>query len=649
MSRTAAALKTESTPAKVETHQIAISELFLAKEAPKGANLEVRDSGAGSPMTDDELRASIYAKGIIYPLMFKEHQGKKYVVVGNRRLKELRKIFADALSTTVQCQNVDDFGGDWREIAMDTNLSLPPHLVERYEMIVQLAKEQKLTEREVCARYGMSDMQYRRVMALGKMSPEVRQAWKTGEISAKTAQIFTLQPDVKEQEKVLAAARKDCRGSRVDDWSVRRRIVPQSQSHNTAPKIAFVGVEAAKKAGAIKQEDLFGKDHIVSDFKVLNKMVGDKLAAACAELVKEGWSWAMPKDKLPGQEYEYGDVHPDKKKAVATAGEASRIADIDALLNGEDQDEDRDIDYEALEDEQTAIEQRIASRGFSPDQKKRAGCIVRIGHDGELAITYGKVKPAERQKVAAAERRATGTAKPKKKNKPGEVTLSNALAERLSQQLEKGLSEAMVAAPYTAIAGMIAGFASYGEVVSVDVGNVDDRVRYGRSSSGNSSKAFVTAFEGALKSSPEQQAVVLAGIASQALSLRTYNAANLPINWPGVQALAKALPKEVVNAKIRANFDVEAYFTGVDLATIVAAVSCSMGPDFARDVAKMKKGAAVKFAVEHLKKTKYLPPALRTPHYDGPIEKAEPKKAKPVKSVALAKERKPAKKAKAKK
>lgn len=634
------ALKTEVTAAKVPTHQIAISELFLAKEAPKSAALEVRDSGAGSPMTDDELRASIYAKGIIYPLMFKEHQGKKYVVVGNRRLKELRKIFADALSTTVQCQNVDDFGGDWREIAMDTNLSLPPHLVERYEMIVQLAKEQKLTEREVCARYGMSDMQYRRVMALGKMSPEVRQAWKTGEISAKTAQIFTLQPDVKEQEKVLAAARKDCRGSRVDDWAVRRRIVPQSQSHDTAPKIAFVGVEAAKKAGAIKQEDLFGKDHIVSDFKVLNKMVGDKLATACAELVKEGWSWAIPKDKLPGQEYEYGDVHPDKKKAAATATEALRLADIKKLLRSDDEDEE--VDYEALEDEETAIEQRIASRGFSDEQKKRAGCIVRIGHDGELLVTYGKVKPAERQKVAAAERRASGTTKPKKKNKPGEVTLSNALAERLSQQLEKGLSEAMVAAPYTAIAGMIAGFASYGEVVSVDVGNVDDRVRYGSNSRGNGNKAFVQAFEGALKSSPEQQAVVLAGIASQALSLRSYNATNLPINWPGVQALAKALPKEVVNAKIRAHFDVEAYFTGVDLATIVAAVSCSMGPDFARDVAKMRKGAAVKFAVEHLKKTKYLPPALRTPHYDGPIEKAEPKKAAPAKKA-------PAKKAKAKK
>ena len=64
--------------------------------------------------------------------------------------------------------------------------------------------------------------------------------------------------------------------------------------------------------------------------------------------------------------------------------------------------------------------------------------------------------------------------------------------------------------------------------------------------------------------------------------------------------------------------------------------------DFARDVAKMRKGAAVKFAVEHLKKTKYLPPALRTPHYDGPIEKAEPKKAAPAKKA-------PAKKAKAKK
>src|SRR5882762_11330323 len=106
---------------------MAINELHLAKEAPKGVHLQVRDSGSGSPLTDAELKASIYTNGIIEPLIFKIVESKKYVIAGNRRLRFLREIFHDAMAGQVQTRNVDDFGADdWREIAMNTNLSLPP-------------------------------------------------------------------------------------------------------------------------------------------------------------------------------------------------------------------------------------------------------------------------------------------------------------------------------------------------------------------------------------------------------------------------------------------------------------------------------------------------------------------------------------------
>jgi ParB family chromosome partitioning protein len=560
---------------------------------------------------------------------FKEHQGKKYVVVGNRRLKELRKIFADAMATTVQCQNVDDFGGDWREIAMDTNLSLPPHLVERYEMIVTLAKDQKLSEREVCARFGMSEDQYRRVMALGKMSPVVRAAWKAGEITAKVAQLFTLQPDPKEQEKIFEALKKAGRG--MDDWEARRRIVPSTQAQNAAQMIAFVGVEAAKKAGALKQEDLFtGENHIVGDQEALNKLVGDKMASACAELVKAGWSWAMPKDKLPENEYNYSDVHPDKKKAVATPEEKVRLTELRRLTSADNDDED--YDFEAGEDEIEAIEQRIASRGFSDEQKKRSGCILRVGHGGELQVTYGKVKPAERQKVAAAERRATGTVAPKKKTKPGEVAITNALAERLSQQFERALAESMPASPYVAVAAMIAGFASYGDVISVDVGKREAKY----SSQQANAKNFLQAFEGALKATPEQQVAMLAGIAKDALDLHAFNEEHLPGKKATVQALAAALKKDVVSRSMLAHFDAVDYFGSVDLKTCVEAVRvCGNDAEAAR-VAKLKKKDAAKVATDLAKKVGYLPPALRTAHYSGPVERAAAKKA-PAKKAAKAK------------
>lgn len=601
MRRIAAATETAA-HASVPVHMVAIADLYLASEAPKGIDLQVRDSGRGSPLTDAELKASLYDKGLIYAMIWKEHAGKKYVVAGNRRLKFLREIYADALATPVKTENIADYPGDWRDVAMDTNLALPPHLVERYEMIVRIAKDDKLSEHEVCARYGMSESQYRRVMALGKMAPVVRQAWKDSKIDARTAQAFTLEPDPKEQEKVfnrlVKAARqwRDEEGEdlkfRIDPHDVRGAIVPPSQQH-AAQLIAFVGLEAVRAAKLLKQEDLFGGDHIVTDLRGLNKLVGDKMAAECKKLIDLGWSWAVRKEDLVEKEYQFGDVRPDAKG------------------------------------------------NFSEAQMKRSGCILKIGHAGELVVLYGKIKPAEKQKVAAAERREAAPAKPKKKSKPGEVALTNALAERLSASLEKAISEAMTAAPYVAVAGMIAGFASYGEIVNVDVGKRPNQAaRY--SGRGQSEKQFEQVFAGAMKASPEEKAVMLARVAAEALDIQVMNASSTqPYQNSALQKMIAALPAAAVNKALRENFAASDYFGSVGLDAIVEAVRSVLGEGHAVKVAKMKKADAAKFAAANLPAKGYLPPALRTAHYKGPIEKApETRPASTTKKVAKKKKAK---------
>lgn len=643
----ATALKTESRSASVPTHMVAISDLYLASEAPKGADLQVRDSTRGSPLTDDELRASIYNNGIIVPLMWKEHAGKKYVVAGNRRLRMLREIFADSLSTPVKTENVADYPGDWRDIAMDTNLALPPHVVERYEMIARIAKEEKLPEAEICKRYGMSDSQYRRVMALGRMAPVVRDAWKASKIDAKTAQAFTLEPDAKEQEKIYLALEKQ---GRISDWNVRDRIVPPSQ-REVGQMVAFVGMDAVKKAKLLKQEDLFAGEsrgpghHVVTDVKGLKKLVGDRLAKVRDELVAAGWGWALPERELGAHEYQFGDLHPDPKKAKPTPEEKKRLAEIRNIVqNAVDTDLDSEEEDELIAEEER-IEQAIACRGFSADQMKRGGCILKIGHQGELVIVYGKVKPADKAKAGAAERRLSPSSKPKPKAKPGEVLMTHALADRMSANLEEAISAAMLSSPYVCVAAMIAGFASYGELITVSVGNADKNAKYDPKF--DEEKTFLQVFEGALKASPEEQVSMLAGVASKALEIHTFNAEAALFKKEGVptlQALTKALPKAALDKLLMDCFDAMDYFSNVSIQVIADAVSCSMGPDFARDVAKMKKKEAAKFAAEYVKAKNYLPPFMRTPHYTGPIEKAAaprstptPKKAPAAKKKAKAK------------
>lgn len=616
-----------------KTYQISISELYLAAEAPKGVNLVVRDSGSGSPMTDEELKASIYHHGILQPLIYKVHDSKKYVIAGNRRLRLLRQIFSDALTSDVPAQNVDDFGDvHWRQVAIDTNLSLPPHAVERYEQIVLLSKDLKLSPEDARLRFGLTPHQFNQIMALGKMSPLIREKWKAGEIDSRTAQAFTLEPDAKEQERIYAKiskANQQWRNGRVDAHEVKSSIIPQNQ-RALGKLVAFVGIDTCKKAKIIKQEDLFSNDHVVSDAKALNKLVGDKIAGLKAALETAGWAWVKMRDDLSGQEYSYGTLEP-AGKAKPTDDEAAELEQLKKAEEDEDSDKFADA-----EEEREALEETIKQRAYTEAQRKKSGCILEILNTGKLSISYGRTDPSESRSRSTG---ATSKSKPKKKA-GDEPVLSNALAQRLSEQLEKAIREAMKSNVQVSNAALIAALASRGTVVDIKAGTdatyVDEKKRAAQ---------FTSVFEGAYASSPEAQRSMLTTAAAEALSIVTFNAERDPLKDSALCALVGALNADKVNKAIAAAFDAADYFAGVSMPTIVAAVRCSIGDGAAAEVAKMKKGAAAEYATKHVPAKGWLPDRLRTEHYKGPVEtaaksKAPAKKAKVAKKAAKKKARK---------
>jgi ParB family chromosome partitioning protein len=621
----------------------AISTLYLASEAPKGANLVVRDSSRGSPMTDAELKASIYAKGIIQPLIWKSYEGKDYVVAGNRRLRFLREIFADAMASPVQTQNVDTFGGDWREVAIDTNLSLPPHLVERYELIVKLAADMKLSPEDTMSRFGMSTQQYGRVMALGKMSETIRKAWKDATIDAKTAQAFTLEPDPKEQDKIFASLIKNAWQGKIGEHQVRTKIIPVQQ-RDIGKFVSFLGIDTVRKAKLLKQEDMFEDNHTVTDTKALNKLVGDRLAAKCKELLDAGWSWAIPESKVEVSTYHYGSIDP-AKKPQPTPEEKVRLEQLKQLIDGDPTDGE-EYDDEPYMDESNRILEDVKLRGYTDLQRKKTGCILEIGRDGKLNISYGRIKPSEKKSVAASERAVTTIAKKKAKaSKPGAAVLTNALAERLSTQLEKAIKASMQAKPRVAAAALIAAFASDGHILDVGMNGVDrHKYRFGKPSTNPNN--FLQVFEGAVQASAEAQIVMLTKIVAEAVSIQVTSATDkAPIDDKALQAVIEAMDGKTLNAAIAGEFDAKDYFAGVSLSASVAAVRCSMGDEHADKVAKMKKGEAAKFAAANVTTFGWLPRELRTVHYQGPTESSpraakKDKKPKPVKKAPVPKKRK---------
>lgn len=623
-------MKTTAIPAAAVT-PVPLSTLHFASEAPKHLGLQVRkgDDTEGLPT----LEASVRTHGVIVPLVVKIHDGKSYVTAGNRRLKLLRKIHGNE-TVMVPTVDSDSFDGDVREIAMATNIALPPHPVDRYEVIATLVKE-GMKPVDAKERFGLSDRQFLQTMKLGELDPTIRDAWRTGEIDGEAAQAFSLTKDRKEQVKIFEHLKKNAFQGRIDAGEIRSKLVPPSQ-REAGKLVAFVGVDAVRKAKLLKNEDLFSTAHTVTDTKALKKLVDARIDEKCKALVDfDGWSWALTDEEI-GTDRHYWSTLTPAKTGKATEAQQARMDELRALL-AHDLDDDAD---QAARDELIQIEGEVKANGYSPEQRKKSGCILRLNYQGQLEISFGRVKPADKKKVEASERKtnpkkkAAADAK-KKAMKPGEAVLTNALAERLSEQLQTAGFQALGLDHRVAVAAMIASFACGSHVIDVTIGSAVSMNNKKRNLD------FISVFEGALKATPEQQIAMLAQVAAEALDIVCHSPESLPLGDPAIAAVFSAMNGERLSKAIQGSFDAKDYFASISRDGIVSAVSEAMGSEHASNVARMDKPKAAAFAATNVPQTGWLPPPLRTSHYAF--------KSKAVPAAAPGAGKKPAKKAAKKK
>jgi ParB family chromosome partitioning protein len=231
--------------------------------------------------------------------------------------------------------------------------------------------------------------------------------------------------------------------------------------------------------------------------------------------------------------------------------------------------------------------------------------------------TAGFVLPTRppRKQQAPVRRQKARKGKPK----PATDLVSNALTQRLSEQLTAAAAKAIAKQPAEIVlAALLAGFAS-GETVRVEergLSSVQTR-QMGRSAS------FESVFETQRKKTLREQHVALAQVAAAALDFQVQRSDDLPLKNKGVAALCSAIDGKAINAAIRESFDAADYFGAVGRSMIARIVTEAMGADHARKVAAMKKPEATKFAIANVTKTGWLPMQLRTSHYDGPAAKAK--------------------------
>jgi len=586
----------------------------------------------------EALAANLFAQGQIENLVIKPLDDGFYGVSnGNRRLAALHLIHGtDRDDVMIACtlHQVDD------ERAFEQSLTTAVtaqqlHPVDQYEAFVRMGERGKTNE-EIALQYGMSEKEVRQALALGDLSPKLRNAWRLGEIKADVARAFTLSANHKAQDKLFAKLQK---AGHLYDHLVKRELGVSDR--DVVSLLAFVGAEAYVAAGGELVEDLFGTSHIISKPELLKQLGTDKLALMCDELRAEGWSWVELASDLPSGARWWQKVV--LKTKIFQGDEEERIAALTKQINATDDNmESDDVDTDELTEQVGAIEAAVLRRSFTVQQRQKSGCIVEYSN-GNVEIIFGVKKPDEPVKAAGSKAKSSASDSAVDIAEPA---ISNSLLHRLSVQLTQGTATALLQDLELSMIVLLAAIAD----------GADPEVKVSVRGLGATEMDLLGGFDfvenlALLKQMDVQGRVhLMTTIAAAALDFQNVTLDSDPDS--SAAAICNTLDAGKLNAALRGAFDAKDYFTGVSKGLALAAIGEALGPDIERQQAKGKRTDIAAFAFANVPSTGWLPKQLRAKAYDGPgtegYRRPGDESAAPAKKSGIDKA-KPAKKAAAKK
>lgn len=602
---------------------IALKHLRFGHEHPSGP-VNIR-----RPTRDDALKLvpSIRQEGLLQALFvcpdpdhgteeFKD--GPFYAIAGGRRLLALQIIRDEHHEldddSPISVVIGEHLNGALSESAAALAKSIaaedahvPPHPVDRYEAFNVLAGK-GMDDSAIAARLFIEPRIVRQALALGALAPEIRTAWRAGEISAEIAQNFTLADGHKHQVKVLDQLRKKQGGlEHVDVATVRKQFTGSEAEANRLLK--FVTRDAYVAAGGALTEDLFTSSIVVHNMAKLKRLAQDKLDLEANRLTTgEGWSWAEPQLKTSHMGFNGShvkakpDFTPDEKKRLREI--EARDKKLDAELCADETADPTGLyaEIEQLKAEQERIETAAEMRAFKPEQKAKAGCIIRIAEDGTLIIDAGIVKPKEDKDAGPGKVR---------QSQPEQPALSWDVKSALNHWSGASAGEALARNDRAALAAMLASVAVYRGPIAVNFGN---RVRE------NITITKANNFRGAFEQLLALPLPKLVELTVQVISA-SVDLSNL-VTTADRAAFVDVLDEKLHAAAAKRLFDAKVYFKGASKPHILSVILEVLGEDERRRNAEKSQHDLAKFAVDSIAALGWLPPELRTASYVPPKPKA---------------------------
>ncbi len=264
-----------------------------------------------------------------------------------------------------------------REIALAANYHrLNLHPVEQYEAFAGMARYK--SEEEIAAHFRLDVKDVKKSLALGRLAPEIRAAWKAGELSAEAAQAYTIAPPAQQVE----VFRHRLGAMNRNSPSEIRRIL-RGDAVIASASIAIFARDEYIAAGGPIQESLFEEKSFFDDGPLLRRLAETKLRDIAERIrVSQGWGFALTS---------YDDEAADRAKFEKKGeqkyldAERKRIDEIEERMAGEIAAAER----AALSLELEKIELRSWTRGIDKTNRAQQGFILSIDSDGELTMEGG--------------------------------------------------------------------------------------------------------------------------------------------------------------------------------------------------------------------------------------------------------------------
>ncbi|MGA0606582.1 ParB/RepB/Spo0J family partition protein [Phenylobacterium sp. VNQ135] len=636
----------------IESGAVIDIPLNKLKKSPKNARKTPHTEAA-----IEALAASIAAKGMLQaPVVEPEvgedgeptgfwlvtiGEGRRLAMLLRARRKEVRK------AEPVRC--VVDTCNDAHEISLDENVTRSDmHPADQFEAFRRLAEERGLSAEEIGARFGVSAHVVRQRLRLGAVSPRLLSIYREGGLTLDQLMAFAVSEDHERQEQVYEQL----------SWNRSAALIRRAMTEAKVPagdrRAVFVGAEAYAEAGGTILRDLFTEDGggWFEDVALLDRLASEKLEAVATEVrAREGWKWATASLDYPhGHGLRRVYPHPVERSEAEKAQIAALSEEYDALVSEWDAVEDLPAEVEArFKEIDAALDAFGDGMGYDPEEVARGGVFVILGHDGQMRLERGLIRPEdepvpelepESEPAAEPSGEAPDQPAPDEEAEDEAAPLSERLVLELTAYRTLGLREAVAADATLALSALAHALAlrtfypPYDQPSCVEVKLVSaylDGHAPGLSDSPAARRMAERhdAWASRLpRESGEVWAFVIGLPTSDLLDLLAHcaalgiNAVRNPVDrragaWDHADKLATAAGLDMTRVWTPT---AQSYFGRVTKARIVEAVAEGAGEAAAERLTGLKKSEMAEAAEQALAGTGWLPTLLRT----APAVEAQP-------------------------